>query len=509
MGIFEKIAKKNDVVLNSTNGFYFGSSEAEAENIIGLCLIDYFEDYLMVLNQLKAGRFIFTGRKGVGKSAIAKYIHDSSEETDDSFAKIIRVNDVDIENIIQANDSETLNFSLIFEWLILVNAIKLIVKNDCTKYTKEYDKLKKFLDINAGIVNVDEYQFVEGKKYKGGEVKIAVLKHIFEGVLKKYFDVKVDKAPFYKLIPPLKDILKIILDYDANKTFEFWLLFDDLDINYNVNNQKDRNKIMELIRISKIYNNEVFRNNQAKILLFLREDICDSIIPNFPDSSKIFSSYEINLNWYSQYLYTTGNECEIALKKLANKRIELNFIRHKIQFSGDPWDFLFNTTCVPYYGKSVFKYILDFTFYRPRDIITFLSTMSNEDYQYPIDRETLKLMLKKYISKTVNEIKNELSLYFSESDINKIFSDIFPELSNNQYTTISSFKTLLDKYSLSIDSDNAFKHLVDYSLLAYKDNYDNIFVNYRDKDAFEKLNKEYTYITLHKCIYHFYKNISN
>lgn len=507
MGIFDKITKKNTSIQNSTKGFYFGSSEAEAENISGSGLVDYFEDYLSVLNQLEAGRFIFTGRKGVGKSAIAKYIHDTSGETDDSFAFIIRINDIDIERIIQSDNNGIINFSFIFEWLILVNIIKLIVKNNCTKYTKEYDKLKRFLDINSGVVNIDEFQFVEGKRNNGGEVKIAVLRHVFEGVLKKYFDAKVDKAPFFKLIPALKDILKIVLDYDANKELEFWLLFDDLDINFNVNNQIDKNKIMELIRISKFYNNEIFRNNQAKVLLFLREDICDSIIPNFPDSSKIFSSYDINLNWYSQYLFSTGNECEIALKKLVNKRIELNFTKHNIQFNGDPWNFLFSTSCVPYIGKSVFKYLLDFTFYRPRDIITFLSTMSNEDYQYPIDRDTFILMLKKYISNTVNEVKNELRLYFSELDVNIIFSEILPDISNNQSLTITSFKKKLNEYTLSLDSESTFNHLVNYSILAYKDSYDNIFVNYRDKVAFEKLNKEYAYLALHKCIYHYFKGV--
>jgi hypothetical protein len=49
MGIFDKITKKNPSIQNSTKGFYFGSSEAEAENITGSGLVDYFEDYLSVI----------------------------------------------------------------------------------------------------------------------------------------------------------------------------------------------------------------------------------------------------------------------------------------------------------------------------------------------------------------------------------------------------------------------------------------------------------------------------
>ena len=54
---------------------------------------------------------------------------------------------------------------------------------------------------------------------------------------------KTSKAPFYKLISPLKDILKIIIEYPVNKDLEFWLLFDDLDVNYDINNEEDNQKL--------------------------------------------------------------------------------------------------------------------------------------------------------------------------------------------------------------------------------------------------------------------------
>jgi len=504
MGILDKINKKVEENVQTTKGFYFGSAEAEGENVSGSSLLDYFEDYLDILEQLQTGRFIFTGRKGVGKSAIAKFIHDKSEHTADSFAKLLRINDFEIEKIIQLPVEEGNKERLIFEWLILVNIVKLIIANGNGEYTDEFKKLKKFLDINAGIVNIDNYQLVGGEKSKGGEVNFAMLKPVFGSVFKNYFNIKIDKAPFYKLIPPLKEILKIILDYDINKDVEFWLLFDDLDINFDLRNEKDTNKIMELIRISKIYNNEVFKNNKAKILIFLREDIRNNIITKYADSAKTFTTYEININWYNE-----KKEDEIPLKQLADRRIRLNFEKHGIPCGENPWSDLFDFgKCYQAYysGKTSFKYILDFTFYRPRDIITFLSLMTYESYQYPINDENVKKLLKKYIDINIDEIKSELKLFFTDNEISQIFKTLFQSVANS-YSDMSviEFKSEIQKLNFSLDTDTVFEILSEYYLIAFRNDRGNLFYTYRDKSALDKLDIDKTFISLPKCIYHYYK----
>lgn len=507
MGILDTINKRNDSELKTTKGFYFGSTEAEGENVEGSSLLDYFEDYLGILNQLQIGKFIFTGRKGVGKSAIAKFIHDKSENADDSYAKLLRVNDIEIEKIIQFSDENETKEQLIFEWLILVNVVKLIISNYCGEHTNEFSKLRKFLEINSGIVNVDSYQLVQGEKNKGGEVNFAMLKPAFGGVFKNYFNSKIDKAPFYKLIPPLKDILKIILNYPVNKDLEFWLLFDDLDINFDVRSDVDTAKIMNLIRISKFYNNEIFKNNKAKILIFLREDIRNSIVSKYADSAKIFSTYEININWYNE-----NNEDDIPLKKLANRRIKLNFERHNIPCGDDPWSNLFKSgKCeLAYYsGKSAFKYVLDFTFYRPRDIITFLMMVTKENYHFPIDDENLKKILKRYIDVNIDEIKSELKLFFNDEEIEKLFYDLFSSIANS-YSDISvtEFKQKIELLNLSLETELVFDLLSKYYLLSFKNDKGSVFFLYRLKAAVDKLDLERTYVSLPKCLYHYFRKIN-
>jgi hypothetical protein len=512
MGIFEKLINKVERNPKSTRGFYFGASEAEGENIDGQSLTDYFEDYLDILSELKNGKFIFVGRKGVGKSAIAKFIKDSSQNTESSFAKLIRVNDFDLEKNIQIDfDPGSQKEKLIFEWLILVNIVKLIISNKHSQYTKEYDKLQKFLDINSGVVNIDVFEVIESSRNKGGEVSFGNLLHVFGGVFKNYFDVKTTRAEFYKLIPPLRDIVKIILEYPVNKEIEFWILFDDLDVNFNIKSEQDNFKLMELIRISKFYNNEIFNHNNSRILIFLRDDIKNKLAPKYEDSAKIFNTYQIPLFWYDHRLYSGNSEDLIPLKKLANKRIELNFKKNGISYGSDPWQTLFedeNYNGTDFPKKTSFKYILDFTFYRPRDLITFLNTMTSESCEFPLNKRDVKSLLPKYIELNINEIKSELKLFFNDEELRKIFDKLFPYIISSANCKSENVLEFIDSLNLSMGHHTAFEILTNYSLLIYRDAFGTLYFNYREEMSFANINKSELFITLPKCVYHYYKKIT-
>lgn len=494
MGIFDTLAKGKNKI--STRRFYFGSAEAEGETKHGQSILEYFHDYLGILDNLEQGKFILTGRKGVGKSAIAKFIKDKSDCSDDSFATILRLTDFETEKYIQ--ETENISEYLLFEWLVLVNIVKLIVKGKNGEYTQEFQKLKKFLDNNSGMVSVDKYQFNEGLKKSGGEISFGVLSHSFGGILKKYFDVKVSRAPFFKLIPALKEIVKIILDYPVNKDLEFWLLFDDLDINFDVNNPKDNEKVMELIRIAKTYNNELFSNNKGKILIFLREDIKGNIITRYPDSAKIFASYEININWY---IHGVTNENLHPLKQLVDKRIEINFSKQNIQYIRDPWSSLISNE-----NRPSFKYVLDFTFYRPRDIITFLSIISQSEYRIPINFRDLRIILDKYITVNIREIKSELSLFFNEDEKEIIFTKIFPYLIKEQYVTYEKLIDFMKQLPFKENIERVVSLLIEYSLIVYKNSQGDLFFNYRENSSLENKGQR-MYLTLPKCIYHYYNRM--
>lgn len=511
MGLLDKIQKINPRH-KSTKGFYFGSTEAEGENKKGTQnLINYFEDYLNILPLLHDGRFIFTGRKGSGKSAIAKYFKDTADKevNGDTFADIIKIHDLQIEKLIQSDGFKEFENkeAVLFEWIILVRLIKLIIKNKAGRYTNEYKKLGDFIQRNSGIVDIDKFQINEVIQKTNYEVKFDVIRQVFGLIFSKYFDTKTNRAPFYKLVPALREVVETIIKFDVNKDTEFWLLFDDLDVDFKDNSAANSRKLIELIRVARKYNNEILKHGKARILIFVRDDIKRMIDSYEPDTAKMFSSYEIYINWYDHEHFKQGEHL-INLKRFINKRIEINFKTHEIPFDEeDPWKSLFQESYSEFNQKSSFKYILDFTFYRPRDFILFFNPIGQENYEYPLSPKTIKILLNKYVKENTSELKNELSLHFTSQEIECLFQKFLPDVAK---TSFNKYEALLQKLAaLKFDKrpEEIIALLNSYSVLIYKDIDGKLFYNYRENPNFESLDKDKLYFTLPKNIYHYYADI--
>jgi len=503
MGILDSVAKHNDTIVDNTGSLYFGKPEAESENVKGQGLVDYFEDYLGVLSEMMVGKFLFVGRKGTGKSAIAKYIKDKSDKSEDSFACILRMSDIDIEKIIQQDDRER-EYALI-EWLILLNITKLIVKSGSAKYTKEFEKLEKFLERNTGSVDVDQKELIERLTSKKGEVNFDVLRHCFGGIIGKSFQSKEQSAPYYKMITPLKEIIKWLFGTEDVNRREYWIMVDDLDVGYRLEDDADNDKLMDLIRIVRVYNTEILNEN-SKILVFIREDICKHIVNKYNDSAKIIQSNNIPINWYLPQT-EIKSENDVPLKRLADRRIKIAFekARKTITTNKSPWDSLIEDNYA--YDGSSFKYILDHTFYRPRDIVTFLDAVRIGKYPIPLSYYNVKRALSRYIDLTINEIKSELSLYFNEKEKNILFNDVFPYI-HDYYISLPRLETRLkEDFGFTKDAKDTVNILLEYALIGLMDDRNRCFFNFREHTIPEGADINGFNVILPKCIYIYYNDL--
>jgi hypothetical protein len=501
MSILDKF-KPGNVKKNSTLNFYFGHTEAEGENKVGSQNHEnFFDDYLEVLEQLKDEKFIFVGRKGSGKSAIAKFINDTSDKPSDSFAQIIRMDDFQLEKLIQAIPKEEVpDFeSTLFEWAILVRLIRLLVKNKEATYSKQYSKLKAFVERNSGLVDIDRFQINEIVKSKNIEVRIEVLKQAFPS-WSKYFTTKETKAPFYKLIPLLREVVQEVLDYEVYSGKEYWILFDDLDINFKSDDADSCNNLIKLLRIAKLFNTSILVKNKVRVLIFLRDD-AKRIVETFQaDTAKMFSSYAITLNWYDHGMFKF-DENKTGLKRFINKRIALCFDANKIQYNeDDPWESLFENHATAFNGKSSFKYVLDFSFYRPRDLILFLNPVGAHDYKYPMQPDVLKLLVRKFVAENIRELKSELTVYFSNREIDELFKklEVIARKPTHKDEAIKIFTGVSEK----LDSFQIIKILLNYSVLVLVDAQGKIHIDYREGD--QSINLETMKINCHKCLYTFF-----
>jgi hypothetical protein len=340
---------------------------------------------------------------------------------------------------------------------------------------------------------------VEISKGMSIDVGIDVLKQIFPVKFNKQFNYKESKAPFYRLITPLKEVLIEVINMPVHKDKEYILIFDDLDINFHETNEKSIKYIVELLRVVKDFNNNLLSNSSSRIIVLLRDDIKRSVIRSNTDTAKIFSSYEINLNWYRSN--DVINENESALKNFINRRIRYNFTSNELPFNEeDPWQSLF---AIDLYGnKTSFKYILDYTFYRPRDLILFFNKIGLDEYSYPLDKKTVNTLIKKMVQDIAQEIKNELAITFTKMEIFSIF-DFFRSISNSTNLTYSAINDKIKRIGLGMKAEEVFKLFIEYSYIFVKID-GHVYFSYRGDTYLDTIDLKAANYSIHTCLYAYF-----
>lgn len=472
MGILNKLSRdNNNYGVYNTKGFSIGVPEAEGEAASKIKLPTVFGDFLNVFESLKSEKFIIEGRKGSGKTAIAEMlIWESQNNSGSTFSDFIKTKELNLEMLLQIKSDRnfSLQVSLLFEWVILIKMTKLILQNCNLEKEKNVKLLQYFLSKNAGYVNINNLNITEVIKSNGFDVSIEHLKRYFSAKLHRDVQIKSEKAHFSQVINPLKEIILDLLLADTNKDNEYLLLFDDLDIGFDANDEQSIQNLSHLIRTVKEYNIDFFtRNNlNGKIILLLRDDIRRIICSRTADMAKIFSSYSIPLNWYNQDIYNIS-ENDLPLKKFINKRIEKNFELNGLQmkYRLDPWRSLIEDSADSEYSYlTYFRNVIEITFLRPRDLITFFSPLATLGFKIPLTTKNIKTLTDKFADNVIVEIKAELSAIYKSLQIEAIFNAL-KTFKAKQNFSFEEFTNALQMYDSGLNAFNVANELFEYSLI--------------------------------------------
>lgn len=472
MGIFDRFEKKNDNKTKhyklTTKGFFIGVAEAEAEASSAEIRLDsLFEDHLNVIHQLNNEKFIVLGRKGTGKSAIGQYIELKARDEANLFCKFIRKYDIDLERVVQVAEKQNIviNETQLYKWIILTQFISLFVENEkITVNSKVMKSLNNFIEKNSGFIKIGQYKIEEAIEKKGISIGTEHLKRALVSLgLNFSTEYRSGHAEFYRILPDLERlVLKILLEDTDN---QYLLMFDDLDIGLNLNNESHIKTLKDLIRISKYYNNEVFGKNEieSKIIIFLRTDIQKKLIFD-SEMPKVFSSYAIELRWYEDIF--KNRETKLLLRKFINRRIQVNFERNNIQSfnTEDPWVSFIDEKSSG--NRTQFKYIIDQTFFRPRDLILFFKNIDRFEFKIPVSRDDVNKLLGSYTNEMVQDIKGELSIIYDQETIQSIFIALRNCFENKKLKQFSynDLQEELKKKGLD-NTPDIISTLFDYSLI--------------------------------------------
>ncbi len=453
---------------------FLGAPEAEAESTAQsrMSLVDVYEDFHNLLPELSGEKFMIVGRKGAGKSAFAEYVCARSQTEPNLFAQFIKASEFHIEKAIQLGlqagveiDSESF-----FLWLIYTNILRLFAHNEAMQDKKEYDLLRQFLQKNSGYINIKDFEIKELIEKHGFEVSIEQFKRFFRLAFNKNIEIKSERAPYYKLLPHLEEVIVKVLCTSTERSNgnAYVLFFDDLDVWFSAANQASADSLISLIRACRRVNNDIFgkKSIRAKAVILLRDDIESYLASRYADSAKMFSSYSSRINWYQEeYVSNPDHEDELNLKKFINRRIIYAFDKSGLKCERkDPWSALVSQSIS---DRSSFKHVVNQTLFRPRDILLFFKPLENGNFKFPLSRHEINALVDSYAEELAKEVKSELSSFFSDIQVETIFIALSAMSKTPQ--TYSQALSIIEDHCKDVSGIELLEYLFDRSIIGTSD----------------------------------------
>lgn len=450
-----------------------GAAEALDSNFENL----FYKDNHIV-NQIinDSSKNIICGRKGTGKTMLAQYLkcyYESKNCIAKNFPKgELEYNKLN-EKIEKLNQEEYLCF---FKFCILTQVAMSIISTykfkDAIKNIKNIfkvlrfksaiKKLKKFYLERYGIGNY---------KNSAHESTVSNESEISGKIMQEFLGLGVNKKESYssKKIYNLKSFTQIInelteLISDCLKYCKVVLIIDDLDeqsVNL-LNDNKFEMFIFQFLSASFSLNDEILSKYGSRCIVVIRDDILESINYCSSNSNKRFTDSSVKLYWVDNRRNQWETDlCKMILHKirvstksdLSDKQLYFKYFSEKIN------------------DKTVFEFIMQHSYYRPRDVINYLNRVKlknpNDDTFTKQGVMNCRLENSKFL---LNEIKNEMSLYFEKDYIKNLIS--FIKCYNKRTFSISEIKRYysnsMEQFPSISSIDEAVKHLYQFNVIGNK-----------------------------------------
>lgn len=369
---------------------------------------------------LSGEKFLIIGRKGTGKTYLAKYIEATINSTKGQYCKICDSSSFNLQRLIDIKGRDLMKgeHELFWEWIILLHFSDTILKQHPMlkkiPFTKIY-KLNKF--ITSKYPNPESvFQTKSYTKVLNDSIKISANKKNIPLSANlessNSINLSYNEKEYYNNLEYLHNL---VIDILCNKC-DITLIYDDLD-SIEANTHIDSfyiDLLSGLIKTTKKLNLEIAskRTTNSKLIIALRDDILSYMQDYNTNLNKIVSSNFIDLYWldkvnpHEPYKHPLINLILSKIKKstpqytnLTNKKLYELLFPKKIR------------------DKDVIYYLLDHSFGRPRDIIKFLNIIQDKyGSSYSFKPNYFKECIKEYSTWFYDELRNEISIH-NNSDL--------------------------------------------------------------------------------------------
>lgn len=391
--------------------FEKGYTDAEKEMMYNPKFNAIFHDINGTYNRLiniKSPKAILLGKKGVGKTAYASMI--SSTNNPNRITFILQLHELpynEFVNITDTNGQVLGTQRYLHSWylLLLTSIVKRLKEDDVA----DKEALKNLKKIIYDLGFIDNRDFVR-------DILTASKFNFKTNLPTMEFSIGYDGSQKVKFLN-LTDLTNYFADTYKNLgiTKEVFPVIDGVDDVLRVNTSEEEIKdiLSGLIRAVDSLNTKNYNNN-TKFILVIRDDIAK--IVNDPDMNKIIQDRGEKLDWYTNKARGTTDNLILLFNKryLVNKQLDLTNNRYKI------WNSLFPRRIK---GYSSWDHFLEYTMYRPRDVIQFLNKFiekypNHSKINIPTFNDELKNFSKDHF---FEEMKNELIGFLDDEIIDSLY----------------------------------------------------------------------------------------
>ena len=383
----------------------WGSDEAKGDSNLN----KYFFEFSKFSNILTGKYRYIIGRKGTGKTAIIEKIKNITDDNPLGFYSNLTLRDFPLRDLKDLRDKsyqDKSQFVSIWQFLIYIELVKLLLKDESIANEDKIKELKEFLEINNLNNNLGFINTI--KELKQSNSKIKVFLSWISGELNTSNSCEqITTIHYHNVVKTIEKKLKM------QSECEYWIFIDELDEGYKAGDTNLRLLLLALLRA--VENCALALNNSIKFrpLLVLRSDIFDSLEDN--DLNKL-DDYTIRLKWTSEDISKTNDLSDIyTLKEVISARIKSSLPSCN---NKNPWQDVVEETDpnLPEKTTSTWKYMANRTYERPRDIVKFLKycseTFNSDDkYQNKLTFKEIQRAEDRYSNWLHNELRDEIQAY--------------------------------------------------------------------------------------------------
>lgn len=363
-----------------------GAPDAETDNILMDAFIE--SDALKALLNMNNQKSVLIGRTGSGKSAILKYIEETEERVvrikPEAMSLRYLTNSTILNYFNSLNVNLTFFYKVLWKHVFIVELLKLYFGENTSKKQNFFDSITEKIKTKLGKTNPKKEKAIKYLKnwsndfWASTEHRIKELEKTIQTKFTEETGVKVhgfielkdkkEDAESQRILSEIKNKAeRVINESQADEIFEiinimeeelfidlqkrYFIIIDDLDKEW-IPSDIRYDMIGSMIEVIK----EFQPMKGAKIVISLRDNLFQLIFSGHKHKGgqrEKFKSLYVNIDW-----------TEEELKDLLEKRLEIISDRN-LTIRG-----AFEKN---YDGKTGFEYMLERTFLRPRDVISFVN----------------------------------------------------------------------------------------------------------------------------------------